>query len=74
MTFENLIYEVDEPIATITLNRPKALNALTQPMWRELEQALKKAEADDSVRVVVLTGAGRSFCVGYDLTEHSDPH
>ena len=73
MTFENLIYKVDEPVATITLNRPQALNALTQPLWRELEQALKKAEADDAVRVVVLTGAGRSFCVGYDLTEYSDP-
>jgi enoyl-CoA hydratase len=73
MTFENLIYKVDEPIATITLNRPQVLNALTQPMWRELEQALKKAEADDAVRVVVLTGAGRSFCVGYDLTYQSDP-
>ena len=36
MTFENLLYKVDEPIATITLNRPKVLNALTQPMWREL--------------------------------------
>lgn len=71
MTFENLIYEVNKPIATITLNRPKALNALTQPMWRELEQALKKAEADDTVRVVVLKGAGRSFCAGYDLTEDS---
>jgi enoyl-CoA hydratase len=73
MTFEYLIYEVDEPIATITLNRPNVLNALTQPMWRELEQALKKAEADDMVRVVVLTGAGRAFCVGYDLTYTSDP-
>lgn len=73
MTFENIIYEIDEPVATITLNRPKSLNALTQPLWRELGEALKKAEADDTVRVVVLTGAGRSFCAGYDLTEEYDP-
>ena len=57
MTFENLLYEVDEPIASITLNRPKALNALTQPMWRELEQALRKAEADDAV--VAVTASAR---------------
>ena len=74
MTFENLLYEVEEPIATITLNRPKALNALTQPMWREIEVALRKAEADDSVRVIILKGAGRSFCAGYDLTEDSGIH
>lgn len=73
MTFENLIYEVDEPVATITLNRPKSLNALTQPLWGELKEALKKAEEDDVVRTVVLTGAGRSFCAGYDLTEKYDP-
>ena len=73
MTFEHLLYEVDEPVATITLNRPKALNSLTQPLWRELGQALKQAEADEDVRVVVLTGAGRSFCAGYDLTEKYDP-
>ena len=73
MTFENLIYEVDEPVATITLNRPKSLNALTQPLWGELKEALQKAEEDNDVRVVVLTGAGRSFCAGYDLTEVYDP-
>lgn len=73
MTYENLIYKVEEPIATITLNRPKSLNSLIQPMWRELEAAMNEAEADDSVRVVILNGAGRSFCVGYDLTEELDP-
>ena len=72
MSFENLIYVVEEPIATITLNRPDSLNALTQPMWRELETALKVAEQDDAVRVVVLNGAGRSFCVGYDFKEEEE--
>ena len=73
MSFENILYEVNEPVATITLNRPKSLNALTQPLWGELGEALKMAEEDEVVRVVVLTGAGRSFCAGYDLTEVYDP-
>jgi enoyl-CoA hydratase/carnithine racemase len=72
MTFENLIYDVVEPIAKIALNRPKSLNALTQPLWRDLGQALKMAEEGEKVHVVVLTGAGRSICVGYDLTEVYD--
>jgi enoyl-CoA hydratase len=73
MAYKNIIYEVEKPVATITLNRPKSLNALTQPLWTELKDALLKAEADDDVRAVVLAGAGRSFCVGYDLTEDYDP-
>lgn len=73
MAYHNLLFEVTEPIVRITLNRPQALNALTQPLWRELGQALDEAEADERVRVVILAGAGRAFCVGYDLNEEFDP-
>ena len=55
-------------VLTITLNRPEVLNALTQDTQKQLVSALKDARADD-VRAVVLTGAGRGFCVGQDLTE-----
>jgi 2-(1,2-epoxy-1,2-dihydrophenyl)acetyl-CoA isomerase len=60
-------------IATITLNRPAALNALTIPMKRELLAALRSVEKDRSVRAVILTGAGRAFCAGQDLKERLEP-
>ncbi len=56
--------------ATITFNRPERLNAVSLPLYEELKHALTMAERDTSVRVVVLTGAGRAFCVGADLKEH----
>lgn len=56
-------------VRTITLNRPQALNAFTLPMHEALRQALQAAEADESVRAVILTGAGRAFCAGQDLAE-----
>jgi enoyl-CoA hydratase/carnithine racemase len=68
MTYENILYEVDEAIATITLNRPQALNAISPALERELHAALDAADADKQVRVVILTGAGRAFCSGYDLS------
>lgn len=68
-----LLYDVAEDgIATITLNRPEKMNALSWPLMQELEATLKKAELDDAVRVIVLRGAGRCFSTGYDL-EESDP-
>ena len=67
MTYENILYEVDEGIATITLNRPDALNAISPALERELHAALDAADQDKQVRVVILTGAGRAFCSGYDL-------
>jgi enoyl-CoA hydratase/carnithine racemase len=68
MTYENILYEVDEAIATITLNRPQALNAISPALEREMHAALDAADADKQVRVVILTGAGRAFCSGYDLS------
>jgi 2-(1,2-epoxy-1,2-dihydrophenyl)acetyl-CoA isomerase len=60
-------------VATITLNRPDALNALTVPMKVDLLAALRRLERDDTVRAVILTGAGRAFCAGQDLRERLEP-
>jgi 2-(1,2-epoxy-1,2-dihydrophenyl)acetyl-CoA isomerase len=65
-------YEVAGGIATITLDRPDALNALTVELKTELLEAVRRAGAEDAVRAVLLTGAGRAFCVGQDLKEHVD--
>jgi 2-(1,2-epoxy-1,2-dihydrophenyl)acetyl-CoA isomerase len=67
---EPVRYEVTGAVATITLNRPDAMNALDVPTKEALLAALRSASADESVRAVVLTGAGRAFCVGQDLREH----
>jgi len=67
--YEDLIYEKADGIATITLNRPQALNAISLPMLESLSAALRDADADSSVRVIVLTGSGRGFCAGLDLKE-----
>ena len=69
--FESIVYEKDPPRATITLNRPDVLNAFDFRMLRELARACEDASWDDSIRVVVLTGAGRAFCVGADLKSWS---
>ncbi|MEM7091740.1 MAG: enoyl-CoA hydratase-related protein [Actinomycetota bacterium] len=66
-TFEHVLYDVDERICTITLNRPDKLNAMSASLLRELEDAFNTAKADADVSVVLLKGAGRSFCAGYDL-------
>ncbi|WP_243795304.1 enoyl-CoA hydratase-related protein [Saccharopolyspora gloriosae] len=68
MSFREISYEVHERIATITLNRPDKLNAFTDVMRRELLDAFDAVDADDEVRVVILTGAGRAFCAGADLS------
>jgi enoyl-CoA hydratase/carnithine racemase len=65
--YEEILYEVADPIATITLNRPKALNAWTNRMGAEVRHAVAAAEEDKSVVAIVLTGAGRGFCAGADL-------
>jgi enoyl-CoA hydratase/carnithine racemase len=67
MDFEQIQYAVDAHVLTITLNRPDRLNAFTAQMGREVIAALDAADADDDVRAVVFTGAGRGFCAGADL-------
>ena len=77
---QELLYEVEDRIATITFNRPERMNALTHELEAELHRRFDDADADRSVRVIILTGAGRAFCSGYDQgavgksgTRHSDP-
>jgi enoyl-CoA hydratase/carnithine racemase len=66
--FETLLYNVEDGIATITLNRPEKLNAFTTVMRDELIAAFNATDADDAVKVVIITGAGRAFCAGADLS------
>ncbi len=66
MNYETLIYQKTDKIARITLNRPEVLNALNAQMLRELPEAIEQASKDDDVRVVIIAGAGRSFCAGGD--------
>ena len=65
--YQQITYEVDGPSAVITLNRPEALNALTNNMMEELKHALGTAEKDPSVVGIILSGAGRGFCSGMDM-------
>ena len=67
MSFQTLLYELDGPIATITLNRPDRLNTIVPPMPDELQAAVHAAIADAAVKVIVLRGAGRAFCAGFDF-------
>lgn len=69
MVYQHIRYEVEDEIATITLDRPEKMNAFTGIMCRELIEALDTADADDNVRAIIFTGAGeRAFCAGADLT------
>jgi enoyl-CoA hydratase/carnithine racemase len=67
MDYQDLLYEKEGAIATITLNRPEALNAISLPMLSSLSKALRDGDADEAIRVIVMTGAGRGFCAGLDL-------
>jgi len=71
MEYSQILYEVSNRILTITLNRPERLNAFTPVMCQELVDAFGRADADDDVRVVIVTGAGRAFCAGADLDPES---
>ena len=68
MTYETILYDVDDNILTITLNRPSRLNAFNRQMLFELLDAIDKADEDDHVRAIILTGAGRGYCAGADLS------
>ncbi len=68
MSYDQIRYETDGPVLTLTLNRPDKLNAYTAQMGAELAEALKQADRDDSIRAVILTGEGRGFCAGADIS------
>ncbi len=72
MNYEEILYEVEDAVLTITLNRPDKLNAFTRTMLAELLDALDLADADDDIRAIVFTGAGRAFCAGADLSAGAD--
>ena len=72
MKFRDILYTKEDGIATMTLNRPQALNALTATMSKEWMTAMEDAASDDQVKVVVLTGAGRAFCAGRDMRYGED--
>jgi enoyl-CoA hydratase/carnithine racemase len=68
VSFEQIRYDAVDGVATVTLNRPEKLNAVTSVLLRELLSAFDEADADDAVRAVIVTGAGRAFCAGADLS------
>lgn len=72
MSYKEIIYDVKDQILTITLNRPEKLNAFTGTMMNELVDAFGRADKDDNVRAIVVTGAGRAFCAGADLSAGAD--
>jgi enoyl-CoA hydratase/carnithine racemase len=72
MKFEQILYDLREGILTLTLNRPDRLNAFTPRMRDELIEAFDRSDADDAVRAVIVTGAGRAFCAGADLSLGAD--
>jgi len=71
MSYETILYDVDNYVATITLNRPDRMNAITKQLEDELLLAMQTAEQSDDVRAIIVTGAGRAFCAGADLSNLS---
>jgi 2-(1,2-epoxy-1,2-dihydrophenyl)acetyl-CoA isomerase len=71
MNYQNILFEIESGIARLTLNRPDKLNSFTAAMHAEVREALDAVKADASVRVLVLTGAGRGFCAGQDLADRA---
>ncbi len=72
MAYETILYDVTDEVATVTLNRPTKLNAYTATMGREIVDAIRQADDDRAVRVILLTGAGRGFCAGADISGFAD--
>lgn len=73
MTFETIRYDVSDGVATITLNRPEVMNAMSRTMTSELICAFDQTDKDDAVRAVIVTGEGRAFCAGADFSKGQDP-
>ncbi|MCF8069684.1 MAG: enoyl-CoA hydratase/isomerase family protein [Desulfobacterales bacterium] len=69
MSYECIIFEKEKGLALITLNRPKVLNAMNRQLWQDFHSALKDAEKDPDIKVIIITGAGRAFSAGADLKE-----
>jgi enoyl-CoA hydratase len=69
VSYETIVYGVKDAVATISLNRPQALNSIVPPMPDEVQDAVHEAVADAAVKVIVVRGIGRSFCAGYDFAE-----
>ena len=72
MTYASLAYRTDGRIARITLDRPERLNAIDDHMPREIRLAVDEANADPAIHVIVVEGAGRAFCAGYDLKRYAE--
>ena len=68
MSYKTILYDVEDGILTLTLNRPEILNAFNRDMLHEMVEAFDRADADDDVRAIIVTGAGRAFCAGADLS------
>ena len=71
MSYQDILFGIEGGVATLTLNRPDKLNSFTQAMHREVRDAFERIRADQGVRVLVLTGAGRGFCAGQDLSDRA---
>lgn len=72
MSYETILFDVKDGVATLTFNRPEAMNTWTGRMARELTDAMKECDLNDDIRAVVVTGSGRAFCAGADLSSGSD--
>jgi enoyl-CoA hydratase/carnithine racemase len=72
MAYETILYDVSDRVLTITMNRPERLNAFNEQMRVEMTDAFDRADADDDVRAIIITGAGRGFCAGADLGKGKD--
>ncbi|MFN5406383.1 enoyl-CoA hydratase-related protein, partial [Bradyrhizobium sp.] len=72
MAYQTILYDVADKILTITLNRPEKLNAFTATMQQELIDAFDRADRDDGIRAIIVTGSGRAFCAGADLSSGAD--
>jgi len=71
MSFNTIVFDIKEGVATLKLNRPKALNSFTREMHKEVREAMQQVKDDDNIRCLVLTGEGRGFCAGQDLGDRA---